>query len=53
MGPASSEDTAISVGYISGNSFGMAMYFKQDDGTWQGVWTYSGSRQAAREDWMK
>lgn len=51
MGPASEDDTAISVGYISGNSFGMAMYFEQPDGTWQGVWTYAGSNRAAPEDW--
>lgn len=53
MGPASKQDTAISVGYISGDSFGMATYFLQADGTWKGVWTYSGSRQVAAEVWLK
>lgn len=52
MGPASPDDTAISVGYISGNSFGMAMYFLQPDGTWQGVWTYAGSKKASSENWL-
>jgi hypothetical protein len=52
MGPASPDDTAISVGYISGNSFGMAMYFLQPDGTWQGVWTYAGSKKASPENWL-
>ncbi len=51
MGPASPEDTAISVGYVSGGTFGMAMYFLQADGSWQGVWTYGGSRTAAQENW--
>jgi hypothetical protein len=51
MGPASEDDTAISVGYISSNSFGMAMYFQQEDGSWQGVWTYGGSEKAAPETW--
>ncbi|MDO6963096.1 hypothetical protein [Rhizobium alvei] len=51
MGPASPDDTAISVGYISSNSFGMAMYFQQEDGSWQGVWTYGGSKKAAPENW--
>jgi hypothetical protein len=53
MGPASPDDTAISVGYISGNSFGMAMYFQQPDGTWQGIWTYGGSDKASLENWVK
>jgi hypothetical protein len=52
MGAASPDDTALSVGYISGNSFGMAMYFQQPDGTWQGVWTYAGSNKASQENWM-
>jgi hypothetical protein len=52
MGPASADDTAISVGYISGDSFGMAMYFQQPDGTWQGVWTYAGSDKASSENWL-
>ena len=52
MGPASPDDTAISVGYISGDTFGMAMYFQQPDGTWQGVWTYAGSDKASSENWL-
>lgn len=53
MGPASPEDTAISVGYVSGQSFGMAMYFQQPDGRWQGIWTYGGSDRASYEDWVQ
>ena len=53
MGPASPADTAISVGYVSGQSFGMAMYFEQPDGHWQGIWTYGGSDKASYEDWVK
>ncbi|MDB5524807.1 MAG: hypothetical protein JWM58_2570 [Rhizobium sp.] len=51
MGVASPDDTAISVGYISGQSFGMAMFFQQPDGHWQGIWTYAGSNKASTEDW--
>jgi hypothetical protein len=51
MGPASADDTALSVGYVSGKTFGMAMYFLQPDGTWQGVWTYGGSQKASPENW--
>ena len=53
MGPASPDDTAISVGYVSGKSFGMAMYFQQPDGRWQGIWTYGGSDKAGYEDWVQ
>lgn len=50
VGPASKDDIAISVGYSSGgNSFGIAMYFEQPDGTWRGVWTYKGSEKAISE----
>ncbi|WP_261323201.1 hypothetical protein [Rhizobium leguminosarum] len=45
MGPASDEHTAISVGYVSKENFGIAMYFEQPDGSWQGVWTYGGSEK--------
>ena len=51
VGPAEPDDIAISVGYVSGKTFGMAMYFLQDDGTWEGVWTYGGSRDVAKETW--
>ncbi len=53
MGPASPDDTAISVGYASKNSFGIAMYFEQPDGTWQGVWTYGGARKVNKETWTR
>lgn len=51
IGPADENDIAISVGYVSGKTFGMAMYFLQDDGSWNGVWTYGGSRDVASETW--
>ncbi len=51
LGAASPDDTAISVGYVSETTFGMAMYFEQDDGHWEGAWTYGGSQVAAPEDW--
>jgi hypothetical protein len=51
LGSASDDDTAISVGYVSKNSFGMAMFFEQEDGHWEGAWTYGGSQIAASEDW--
>ncbi|MBL4758528.1 MAG: hypothetical protein JKY32_13115 [Rhizobiales bacterium] len=51
IGAANKNDIAISVGYTSGNSFGMAMYFLKEDGRWEGVWTSGGSRNVATETW--
>ncbi len=51
VGPAHPDDTSISIGYVSGNSFGQAFYFLQKDGSWQGVWTYGGSDRIATENW--
>ena len=53
MGVASDDDTAISVGYKSENNYGIAMYFEQPDGNWQGVWTYGGSEKVASENWTR
>ena len=53
IGAATPDDTAISVGYVSNNSFGMAMFFEQDDGHWEGAWTYGGSQIAAPENWYR
>lgn len=52
-GPAETGDTSIAVGYVSGNGFGMAQYFLQEDGTWKGAWTYGGSGKVAYEEWRK
>ncbi len=51
IGKADPDDSILSVGYVSGRSFGMAFYIEQDDGSWEGVWTYGGSEDVAREWW--
>lgn len=51
VGPAHPDDTSISIGYVSGQTFGQAFYFLQNDGSWQGVWTYGGSDKIATETW--
>lgn len=53
IGKAEPDDSILSVGYVSGRSFGMAFYIEQPDGSWQGVWTYGGSRDVAREEWVR
>lgn len=52
IGVAGSNDQALSVGYVSGRTFGMAFYIRRDDGTWDGVWTYGGSDRVVRETWF-
>ena len=41
----------LAVSYRSGSQTGIALYGRQSDGTWQGVWTYAGSRQIAEDRW--
>ncbi len=53
MGPATEDDTAISVGYVAADGFGIAMFFEQPDGEWAGVWTYGGSNRVAGETWTR
>ncbi|WFS01140.1 hypothetical protein [Rhizobium tumorigenes] len=53
MGAASSDDTAISVGYASKNNFRIARYFEQPNGTCQGVWTYGGAKKVNMETWTR
>jgi hypothetical protein len=50
-GPASDEDTGLSVGYVNKDSFGIATYYLQRDGSWSGVWTYGGSQHTTSETW--
>jgi hypothetical protein len=50
-GPASDRDIGLSVGYINKDSFGVATYYHQPDGSWSGVWSYGGSRNVTVETW--
>ena len=50
-GPASDKDTGLSVGYTNKDSYGIAIYYKQSDGSWKGVWTYGGSQRITSETW--
>ena len=53
IGDAEPNNSALSVGYVSGRTFGVAFYPRQADGSWQGVWTYGGSRQVSNETWYR
>jgi hypothetical protein len=50
-GAASDKDIGLSVGYLNKDSFGIANYFKQSDGSWAGVWSYGGSQNVTVETW--
>lgn len=51
-GPASDEDTGISISYLSGSTFGNATYTEFSDGTWRGVWAYKGNKKVSTEEWI-
>jgi hypothetical protein len=51
MGPASEEDSILSVAYKSGDTVGTAIYYEDPDGVWRGAWAYDGSTQSATESW--
>lgn len=42
----------LAVSYRSGNATGLALY-GAEDGNWQGVWAYAGSRQLGTEVWKR
>lgn len=52
-GPASGKDTGLSVGYLNKDSFGIATYYLQADGSWSGVWAYGGSQHTTSETWTR
>ena len=51
MGPASDNDTAIAISYVTDGSFGLTFYVQQSNGQWKGIWTYGGSEQIGTETW--
>ena len=53
VGPASADDVAISIGYVSSGTFGQAFYAQTSEGVWKGVWTYGGSDRIATEEWRR
>lgn len=53
FGDAAENDTAIAVSYVSGKSFGLALYAEQENGQWKGIWTYGGSEKIGNETWTR
>jgi hypothetical protein len=51
-GPASDDDTGISISYSSDSTFGNATYTEFSDGTWRGVWAYKGYKKVSTEEWI-
>ena len=51
MGPASEQDNAIAISYVSNGTFGLTFYVEQENGQWKGIWTFGGSSQIGTEIW--
>ena len=51
-GPASDNDTGISISYSSDSTIGNATYTEFSDGTWRGVWAYKGYKKVSTEEWI-
>ncbi|SFD45011.1 hypothetical protein SAMN04488523_10110 [Sulfitobacter brevis] len=51
FGEAGENDTALAVSYRSGESFGLALFVEQENGHWNGIWTYAGSDSIGSETW--
>jgi hypothetical protein len=52
MGPATEQDTVLSIAYTSGSTVGTALYYEGTDGIWRGAWAYEGAKSLASENWM-
>ena len=50
VGTGVGDDDFISVGYKSGNTFGVALYVREGK-LWQGVWAYGGGTSVGQETW--
>lgn len=50
VGTAVGDDDFLSVGYKSGDNFGVALFIRDGD-QWDGVWTYGGGTQIGQETW--
>jgi hypothetical protein len=50
IGTAVGDDDFLSVGYKSGDNFGVALFIR-DGEQWNGVWTYGGGKEIGQETW--
>ncbi|MDJ1160171.1 hypothetical protein QNA08_18315 [Chelatococcus sp. SYSU_G07232] len=51
-GTAVGNDDVLAVGYIAnGSAPGVAVFLRQDDGTWRGLWTFFGRTTVGTETW--
>lgn len=49
---ATSNDTAISISFASGDAIGVALFIKQKNGQWNGIWNYGESDLIGTERWF-
>ena len=48
---ATSNDTAISISFVSEKKIGVALFIKQENGQWKGIWNYGESQLIGTETW--
>ena len=53
MGAAAAKDVALSISYVSSGSYGLCFMIEQQNGQWQGIWTYGGSTTIGTEVWTR
>jgi len=50
VGTAVGDEDFLSVGYKSGDNFGVALFVREGS-DWSGVWTYGGGKEIGTETW--
>jgi hypothetical protein len=53
LGPADPVDNGLSIAYVAGDSFGVAIMVEDYPGQWSGFWTEVGSTALGREVWTR
>lgn len=51
LGTGIGNDKFLAVSYRSGNNTGLALYSRESNGAWVGVWTYADGRELGKERW--
>jgi hypothetical protein len=51
VGTGIGDDKFLAVSYRSGQSIGLALYGREGNGPWVGVWTYADGREIGKERW--
>ncbi len=53
LGPAHPSDNGLTIAYVSGGSFGLAIMSEEGNGRWAGYWAAGGGTQLGTEIWTR